>query len=434
MAALPWLWAVLAGAPTSPASLPFRPALGAPASVLLAQAVPISTDAILAEMNRLRQNPAAYADWLERTRGYYNGAILSWPGEARLQTVEGTLGLEDAIAVLRRTPPLPPLRLSAGLSQAADDHAKDLIQTNRFSAQGSDGSTAEQRATRYGIFEGRFQELVSQGLRDPAAIVASLVIDDGNINRNYRRALLDPDYQYLGVRCLPQGNLSLCVTNFAMLYTDAGQTVATPFGEPAVTGDNPFTQPLTPEVLATLATGIIAETNAVRTNPAGYAAKLEALRPYYQGNLVKIPGQPTVETVEGVAALDEAIAALKAAPPAPSLRIAQGLNRGAADHANDIGPRGVTGHYGRDGSVPLERAQRYGTVPPGNLLGENVSFGPPTLAEWHVIQLIVDDDFPSRGHREAMLRPRYQWVGSACAPHAVFRIVCVVTYASAYEE
>lgn len=70
VAALPWLWAVLAGTPTSPASLPFRPALGAPASVLLAQAVPISTDAILAEMNRLRQNPAAYADWLERTRGY----------------------------------------------------------------------------------------------------------------------------------------------------------------------------------------------------------------------------------------------------------------------------------------------------------------------------------------------------------------------------
>ena len=50
------------------------------------------------------------------------------------------------------------------------------------------------------------------------------------------------------------------------------------------------------------------------------------------------------------------------------------------------------------------------------------------------MQLLVDDDVRDRGHREAMLRPNYQLTGSACAPHAVFRIVCVITYASEYEE
>ena len=202
-----------------------------------------------------------------------------------------------------------------------------------------------------------------------------------------------------------------------------------------VTGTDPFTQPLTPEILTTLAIDIIAETNQVRTDPVGYAAKLEDLRPYYQDRIVKIPGQPAVATEEGVTALDEAIADLKKRTPMSALATSSGLNQSAADHAQDIGSGGGFSHYGRDGSKPMERAQRYGIVPPGEQVGENISYGPPTLAEWHVIQLLVDDNVPSRAHREAMLRTRYQLGGAACAPHTTeFRIVCVVLYASDYEE
>jgi len=199
-------------------------------------------------------------------------------------------------------------------------------------------------------------------------------------------------------------------------------------------GGDPFSEPLTTENLEALARQIIVETNLVRRDPVGYAAKLKALRPYYQGRLVRIPGQPIVETVEGVAALDEAIADLERRSPLTALTTVSGLNQAATDHAMDIGPRGATGHIGDDGTVPLERVGRYGTVPPGNRLGENISFGPPTLAEWHVVQLLVDDNVPQRGHRNALLNPRYQFTGTACAPHAAFRIVCVITYASDYRE
>ncbi|MBE7385232.1 MAG: hypothetical protein F6J95_028020 [Leptolyngbya sp. SIO1E4] len=431
---LPWLWIGGTGLVPETVTIPsisFTPS----APVLSAQASPISNEAILAEINRLRRDPAAYADWLEETRPYYEGNVLSWPGEPRIRTVEGTRALENAIAVLRQTQPLPPIELSMGLSQAANDHVQDLQQHNRLSSQGSDDSTAHDRVGQYGIYEGNFQELVSEGLKSPAAIVAGLVVDDGNTSRSYRRALLQEEFRYAGIQCLPRGSLALCVTNFAVVYTAFGEVADTPFGETVtIEDDDPFTRPLTPEVLAQLAADVIAETNRVRADPANYATKLEALRPYYQRDLVRIPGQPTVRTVEGVAALDEAIAALKSTAPVPTLEVSSGLSQGAADHANDIGPRGGQGHYGLDASAPLDRATRYGTVPPGNLLGENISFGPPTLAEWHVIQLLVDDDFPSRGHREAMLRPRYRLAGSACAPHTVFRLVCVVTYASDYEE
>jgi uncharacterized protein YkwD len=397
----------------------------------LAQAAPLTNEAILAELNRVRTDPVAYADWLERSRAYYQNTVLSWPGQPRLQTVEGSLALDDALAQLRQMASLPPLVASPGLTQAATDHAQDLIQSRRFTSQGSDGSTPEERVHRYGMPAGVVQELLSQAVPEPAAIVASWVVDDGNPSRSYRQAVLRPDWNYAGLRCQPQGNLALCVTLLATAYTEAsGNPDAQPEGESV----DPFTQPLTPELLRELAAGVVAETNQVRTDPAGYAAKLAALRPYYEGDLVKIPGQPAIRTVEGVAALDEAIAALNSPPPVSALRVSPGLNQAAADHANDIGPRGGVGHAGTDDSLPGERIQRYGTLPPNQRWGENISYGPPTLAEWHVMQLLIDDNVPDRGHRQAMLRPEYQLTGSACAPHAIFRIVCVVTYASAYEE
>jgi uncharacterized protein YkwD len=426
----------------------------------------LSSDAILAEINRLRQDPVAYADWLETTRHYYDGTVLNWPGEPQIQTSEGLVALDDAIANLRQMSPQPPLSLSSGMSQAADDHIQDMQYHQRFSLRGSDGSTAEDRINRYGAYTGKIQELLSQGLNDPVAMVASLVIDDGNRSRSYRQTLLSGDFRYAGIQCLPDGRLTLCITNFATHYQEAEivfapyspADTAVPIHSPAVTtlppggilpsttttpsilsGNgsgqlDPFRESLTPDNLSALSQAIIDETNLLRVDPVSYAAKLEALRPYYEGNLVKVPGQPILETVEGIAALDEAIRDLRSRQPLPTLSMSQGLNRSAADHAAELGLWGITGHYGQNGSVPLERAMRYGTVPPGNALGENISFGQPTLAQWHVIQLLIDDNVPNRGHREAMLRPHYRMTGSACAPHPLYRIVCVMTYASDYVE
>ena len=339
---LPWLGLIAAGNMTSARATPIMPMMPAPVSLaqIQTQTATVSENAILSEINRLRSDPAAYADWLETTRGYYDGRILHWPGQVSLQTLEGTQALNNAIATLRQTDPLPLLELSSGMSQAAEDHVQDLLQHNAFSLRGSDGSTAAVRVNRYGTAQGTIQELVSEGLSDPVAIVASLVIDDGDASRSYRQALLREDFRYLGVSCGPREQLTLCVTDFATVYAEAEEMAPTSFIESVPTDLDPFTQSLTPEILTTLADEIIAETNKVRTDPAGYAAKLEALRPYYQGTRVNIPGQPIVETVEGVAALDEAIAALQAIAPLTALTASPGLTQGAADHANDIGPQG----------------------------------------------------------------------------------------------
>ncbi|MDJ0707834.1 MAG: CAP domain-containing protein [Leptolyngbyaceae cyanobacterium MO_188.B28] len=191
------------------------------------------------------------------------------------------------------------------------------------------------------------------------------------------------------------------------------------------------------DYLSPLEREIIAVTNQVRMNPAGYAEKLRQLRSHYRGNLVKFPGQPLLETWEGVSALEEAISALGNTSSLPPLIPSRGMSRATADHVNDLGPEGYVGHYGRDGSSPFTRMNRYGDwaiVPGESIAGENISYGPFTEGEWHVIQLLIDDGDRSRGHRNVILNPRYRIMGVSCGAHATYDTVCVIDYASHYIE
>lgn len=113
---------------------------------------------------------------------------------------------------------------------------------------------------------------------------------------------------------------------------------------------------------------------------------------------------------------------------------ARGLSRGAGDHVNDVGAIGATGHYGSDGSTPLDRISRYGTVPANNIAGENISYSSLNNARWHVMQLVIDDGVPNRGHRQVLLQPAYRLTGVTCGTHVVFESMCNITYASDYAE
>lgn len=196
------------------------------------------------------------------------------------------------------------------------------------------------------------------------------------------------------------------------------------------------------EYLDALERAIVAETNRLRTAPASYASELELYLAYFDGMRLELPGLPPIETVEGIAAVEEAIAVLRETDPLPPLTPSLGMSQAALDHVMDMGSSGQSGHYGTDGSDPFERLNRYGQwdASPGNRAGENLSYSPLTLdsphdlARWHVLQLVVDDGVPSRGHREALLRPNYRQTGVACGEHRQFGLMCSMTYASEYLE
>jgi len=182
-----------------------------------------------------------------------------------------------------------------------------------------------------------------------------------------------------------------------------------------------------------LEAAILRETNLMRRDPRAYADKLEVIRTQYRGNRIhRGPDQPIIVTVEGVAALDEAIDALRRAPRRlPRLAHSNGLELAARAHADDLAISGGLGHRGSDGSAPDERVARVGTW--DGLVAENISFGPDDAVEI-VIGLLVDDGVLDRGHREVLLTRELFFAGVACGPHPGYRITCVMDYATSFRS
>lgn len=180
-----------------------------------------------------------------------------------------------------------------------------------------------------------------------------------------------------------------------------------------------------------LARDIHSETNALRRNPPAYARHLERMLPRFEGRLLHRPGRPSLRTDEGPAAVEEAIAALKARRPMGPLQWSKGLRAAAADHVHDQGPVGGLEHTGTDRSDPARRASRYGRWVQG--IAENIAYGEASARDV-VIQLLVDDGVPARGHRNNILDPNWGVGGVACGPHLRYRQMCVMDYAVRYVE
>jgi len=176
---------------------------------------------------------------------------------------------------------------------------------------------------------------------------------------------------------------------------------------------------------------IVHEMNALRRDPAAYAEHLMRMRPYYDGRMLRLPRQTPIMTEEGVAALDEAVAALRRARAAPELRRADVLDRAARDHASDLGRKGHLGHSGSDGSSPGDRVSRHGQW--RGAVAENITFGSMSAREV-VVDLLIDDGVRDRGHRRVLLDQGLRLTGVACGPHPTFRLTCVITYANALAD
>jgi uncharacterized protein YkwD len=183
--------------------------------------------------------------------------------------------------------------------------------------------------------------------------------------------------------------------------------------------------------ISPLEKAVLDDMNLARANPSQYATYLEAWRKYYNGKTLKRPGGPAMDTIEGAAALEEAIKYLRSAKPLPQLQLSKGMCLGAKDQSFDQGKTGDISHEGKDKSFSWDRVARYGEW--RTPISENIAYDGGTARDI-VINLIVDDGVSTRGHRNNIFNSSYIVVGVSCGSHPLFGGMCVCTFAGGFTE
>jgi uncharacterized protein YkwD len=189
--------------------------------------------------------------------------------------------------------------------------------------------------------------------------------------------------------------------------------------------------PQAPDYMSPLEKEALDEMNLARTQPQKYADYVAEWKQYYTGKVLLRPGHQRLTTLDGVAAVDEAIAFLRAATPLAPFASARGLFLAARDHARDLGAKAITGHIGSDGSTPDDRVERYGEWE--SSIGESIVDDLET-ARAMVIRLLIDDGSPTRGHRGNIFNPAFKVTGIAVGEPSTYGAKCVIDYVGGFSE
>ncbi len=175
---------------------------------------------------------------------------------------------------------------------------------------------------------------------------------------------------------------------------------------------------------------LLTEINLARAQPQVYASYLAKLKPLFNGKEYK-NGDLAVTTEEGWSAVEDAIKFLRAAKPLGPLTVSHGLSLAALAHCKDQGGSGTTGHKGTDTSLIEQRVKPFGTWQGG--IGENITYGNESARE-RLLTWLIDDGFPSRGHRRRLISADYRVAGVSCGPHPEFQSMCVITLAGGFVD
>lgn len=171
---------------------------------------------VLAELNRARTNPQDYAKTVEALLNRFEKKRLRLSGGMKINTKEGPKAVKQAVKALKKTSPLPALRSSEGLSQAANRHVIDQGPSGKTGHSGTKGQTLTQRVAPFGTWQKKLGENISYGMPTATDVIVQLLVDDGVKGRGHRKNILDPGYATVGVACGPHKRYrTMCVTDFA---------------------------------------------------------------------------------------------------------------------------------------------------------------------------------------------------------------------------
>lgn len=91
----------------------------------------------------------------------------------------------------------------------------------------------------------------------------------------------------------------------------------------------------------------------------------------------------------------------------------------------------MTGHTGRGGSSSSDRIKKYVVT---SRTGENLAYRTVRSSEDMILDLIIDEGIPSRGHRKNIMSPDFTHTGISCGCHAVYGDICCFAFATDPDE
>ena len=178
---------------------------------------------------------------------------------------------------------------------------------------------------------------------------------------------------------------------------------------------------------------LVNKINEFRSNPQGYAKKINEYVSYFKGKVLRIPGSNSgIRTEEGAAAYIEAAEFLANQEGIFPLEPSKGLGRICADFMKEA----KTADPEEIGNIDLEGIiKRYGRFT--NNLNRAMDFGGED-PEQVLINLIVCDGDPNRGNRESLLSKDLHKIGIANAKHDTYRyctlIISCTDFINTYDD
>ena len=151
---------------------------------------------LVKEINKVRANPASYANIIDDLKQHFQGRVLKLPGtNTGIQTEEGAAAYDECARFLRSAEYAEELTPSKGLTKVAEDLLVIVQKDDSESARVDMNPIID----KYGSYEGSFNRIMECGATTPQQVVINLLVSDGEKSRKNRDLILKDSLKRIGV-------------------------------------------------------------------------------------------------------------------------------------------------------------------------------------------------------------------------------------------